>query len=282
MQNAQKHHYIPIFYLKQWTGADHRLCEYSRPYDLVKPRRCFPSQSGFEYGLYTLSTYPNTVADIVERKLFQATDDWASRALRLLLDNNIDALDASLRSGWARFIISLMRRTPEAVKDLADKLRTSLSEIDELRALPGDPKKEQRDQMLQGLVEQRQALLLQELLNSDLVGGRLVNMRWAVVRFDRVRYPLLTSDRPFVMTNGIGHADSHIAVPISPDQCFVAVASMDVERQLKAIPAEKFMLILNDKMVRQARKFVYGVDDTQLRFVANRFGKKELAGPGDV
>jgi hypothetical protein len=125
MRKGQKHHYIPIFYLKQWTGADRRLCEYSRPYDIIKARRCFPSQTGFQYVLYTLSTYPDTVADIVERKLLQATDDWASRALRLLLDNNIGALDANLRSGWARFIISLMRRTPEAVKDLADKLRTS-------------------------------------------------------------------------------------------------------------------------------------------------------------
>ena len=282
MEKGQKHHYIPIFYLKQWTGADRRLCEYSRPYDVVKPRRCFPSQTGFEYGLYTLSTYPDTVADIVERKLLQATDDWASRALRLLLNNNIGSLDANLRSGWARFVISLMRRTPEAVKDLADKLRTSLSEIEELRALPGDPNKEEREQMLQGFVEQRQALLLQDLLNSELVGGRLINMRWSVVRFERCKHPLLTSDRPFVMTNGIGHADSHIAVPISPNQCFVASANMEVERQLRAIPGDRFMLILNDKMVRQSRKFVYGIDDKQLRFVTNRFGKKELAGPGDV
>jgi hypothetical protein len=24
-----RHHYIPVFYLKKWTGPDGRLCEYS-------------------------------------------------------------------------------------------------------------------------------------------------------------------------------------------------------------------------------------------------------------
>jgi hypothetical protein len=35
-------------------------------------------------------------------------------------------------------------------------------------------------------------------------------------------------------------------------------------------------------MASQARKFVYGVDDTELLFVTERFGQKLKAGPGDV
>jgi hypothetical protein len=31
-----KHHYIPVFYLKQWTNRDGILCEYSRKYKEVK------------------------------------------------------------------------------------------------------------------------------------------------------------------------------------------------------------------------------------------------------
>jgi hypothetical protein len=282
MQKGQKHHYIPVFYLKHWAGADGRLCEYSRPYDKVKPHRRYPSETGFEAGLYTLTTYPDSVAEIVERKLMRATDDWASRALCLLLDNNVESLDVHLRSGWARFIISLMRRNPEAVKDLADKLRASLQEIEGLAALPGDPNRDQRGRKLQGFVEQHQALLLQNLLNSDLIGGRLINMLWSVVSFNNMRHSLLTSDRPFVMTNGIAHTNSHMAVPISPTQCFVAAGSIEELKKLKSIDAAHFVFQTNDKMARLARKFVYGVDDKQLRFVANRFGKKELAGPGDV
>jgi hypothetical protein len=34
---GDKHHFIPVFYTKEWGGPDGRVCEYSRPYDVVKP-----------------------------------------------------------------------------------------------------------------------------------------------------------------------------------------------------------------------------------------------------
>ena len=36
--DGEKHHYLPVFYLKQWAGKDGRLCEFSRPYKNVKPK----------------------------------------------------------------------------------------------------------------------------------------------------------------------------------------------------------------------------------------------------
>jgi hypothetical protein len=44
--------------------------------------------------------------------------------------------------------------------------------------------------------------------------------------------------------------------------------------------AKEFMQKMT--MACQARKYVYGVDDSQLRFVSNRFGQKAIAGPGDA
>lgn len=50
-----KHHYVPQFYLAQWaTAADDRLCEYSRPYDEVKPKRRHPAETGYIDRLYEL------------------------------------------------------------------------------------------------------------------------------------------------------------------------------------------------------------------------------------
>jgi hypothetical protein len=80
MLTGLKSHYIPIFYLKQWVGPDGRLCEYSRPFKEVKAHRRYPSQTAFERGLHTLTTYPPHIAEIVERKLMRATDDFAARA----------------------------------------------------------------------------------------------------------------------------------------------------------------------------------------------------------
>ena len=44
---GDKHHYLPVFYLKSWTGADGRLCEFSRPYTL-KPGQVMPAKGAGE------------------------------------------------------------------------------------------------------------------------------------------------------------------------------------------------------------------------------------------
>jgi hypothetical protein len=55
-KEGDKHHYIPKFYLKQWVNPadpNRELCEFSRPYKIVKPRRTDPDGTGYQRGLYT-------------------------------------------------------------------------------------------------------------------------------------------------------------------------------------------------------------------------------------
>lgn len=275
---GNKHHYIPVFYLKQWAGADSRLCEYSKPYDVLKPHRRHPEQTGYEYGLYALTTYPAPVSEIVERSLMWQIDDSASRALRTLADGHLNSLDEIARLSWARFIISLMRRTPEVARDIGGKLNTALIEADRTNPISGTP-----DDELTRLarVERQRALLLQSTINNEQNVTRLASMRWAVVTLTN-HVPFLTSDRPYVMTNGIGYPNSHVALPISPTQCFVAAATVEEMERLQTVSYENIVGEMNNRMALQARKFVYGVDDKQLEFIAARFGAKLLAGPGDV
>jgi hypothetical protein len=178
MEKGRKHHYIPVFYLTHWCGPGGRLCQYSRPYDKVVAKPKYPTETGFERGLYTLRAHTSAVAEIVEDKLMGRTDHDASRALRLLLDNNIGGLDEATRSGWARFIISLLRRTPESLRGLGNTLETL--------------------------------------------------------------------------------------------------------KQLQALSADEFINRMNHKMACQARKFVYGLDDSHLSFVSERLGRMESAAPGDA
>ena len=51
---CEKHHYIPVFYLKRWIGEDGRLCVYGRPYDRVKANRKHPDATGYEPDLYAV------------------------------------------------------------------------------------------------------------------------------------------------------------------------------------------------------------------------------------
>jgi hypothetical protein len=81
---GQNHHYIPVFYLKQWSGTDGRLCEFSRPYKAIKPRMTHPDGAGYIRGLYTFSGLAPAMVDFLEEQFFRGADDRASGALREL------------------------------------------------------------------------------------------------------------------------------------------------------------------------------------------------------
>jgi hypothetical protein len=88
--SGQKHHYIPVFYLKQWAGSDGRLCEFSRPYDSVKPRMVHPDGTAYRRGLNTFSRLPSELADFLEGRFFKEVDNQAARVLLMLLRDKLD------------------------------------------------------------------------------------------------------------------------------------------------------------------------------------------------
>lgn len=112
---------------------------------------------------------------------------------------------------------------------------------------------------------------LQGMVDSPTVGSVLNRMRWFVVELSSPAHSLLTSDRPVVMSNGIGHESSFLFMPLAPSHVFVAVNSKRIENRIRAIVDQgRFCGFLNNAVVRQARQHAYGTNDAQLRFVENR------------
>jgi len=112
---GDKHHYIPVFYSQEWAGPDGRVCEYSRPFDVVKPRRVHPDGTGYLRGLYTVPRNDPRVSEFIEREFLKITDNGAACVVQMFkLGKEIDT-----RSAWSRFIISLMIRNPEYVGRVA-------------------------------------------------------------------------------------------------------------------------------------------------------------------
>jgi hypothetical protein len=117
MSKEGKHHYIPVFYLKQWAGADGRICEFSKPYDRVKARRVFPHATAYVHGLNRIPGLPPHEADFLESYFFKLSDDLAAKALQILLSGaRTLKFSPKVKSGWSRFITSLMMRNPEMVE----------------------------------------------------------------------------------------------------------------------------------------------------------------------
>ena len=81
------------------------------------------------------------------------------------------------------------------------------------------------------------------------------------------------------MTNGIARPDDHLAIPMGPQRLFVAVNAKSTIDRLCSWPPDELVQTVNDNIVKQARRFVIGPNDSALSFVAARFGTRLPSSP---
>jgi hypothetical protein len=284
---GDKHHYIPVFYSQEWAGPDGRVCEFSRPYDVIKPKRVHPDGTGYVRGLYTVPRNDPRVSEFIEREFLKITDNGAARVLQMFKLGKEIAWTSDTRSAWSRFIVSLMIRNPEYVGRVAaevagffDPKSNELNEKYRAIRRPEDPETYEEYIALTGHPAGRaSAMAMQRIIDRPLMGGHLNQMRWSVVTFRNEKHTLLTSDRPIIMTNGMAKPDNHLAIPIGPRMLFVATNTAEMEHTIRNMNPRQLMEQVNNRAASQARKYVWGSDDTQLRFVRNRFGRMEPSTP---
>lgn|ERR1700674_607364 len=285
-----KHHYIPVFYLRQWKGGDGRLCEYSRPYKKVVPRRTSPDGTGYVRGLYRLPNVSDTRAELVETIYMKVVDDGAARALRILLDDNAgpSQLNDRMKADWARFLHCLILRSPEYISAMSTLLAHNVGDyVDVIRdryeeeRKPTDPEtfEEYKAQFIANPLNTFAPRIINRIVDNPNIIGHMCGMRWHVVRFSSSRHLLLTSDRPIIMTNGVRRPRAHMALPISPSQLFIAFNDDEGYRQVRNLSPKELIKISNTKVVEQARKYAYGFSDADLSFVSSRLGKQIPATP---
>lgn len=113
MSTSHKNHFVPQGYLRQWAGQDERLCEFSKPHHKVVPKRRHPAETGYQIDLYTISSAPEGERDKIEKRFMQRVDTDAAEAISYFREDV--NLPDRLRSGWSRFLMSLMQRDPEKV-----------------------------------------------------------------------------------------------------------------------------------------------------------------------
>lgn len=286
--SGQKHHYIPEFYLKQWAGPNGRLCEYARPYDKVKAQMKHPGGTGYMRGLYTLKGAGSELADAFENKFLSIADGTAAVALRIMLDDR-EIPPMQEKWAWVRFILTLIHRNPEGVARNFDKLKAFydgvgpkdiLKDYENLKQKDDPPTAEEwLEKNRERVTEISKLEVMANVMQSELVGNRLLSMYWHLGRFENLKHTILTSDRPIVMTNGLKADDSHIVMALSPKHMLCIAASEKVAHDVTSMPPAEIVQTWNDRMARQARKFVYGQNDRHLRFVENRLGEKIVWSP---
>src|SRR5215510_2074562 len=114
-----RHHYIPAFYLRQWVGADLLVCEMRKHPRVFSDKRKAQKATGFKRDLYKIAMLPLEQAQQFDSEFLKLTDNSAYDALQKLIHDNQN-WTSTLRSAWARFILSLLFRNPEAVATIRD------------------------------------------------------------------------------------------------------------------------------------------------------------------
>lgn len=289
-QRPTKHHFVPVFYTKRWAGADRRLCEYSRPFDVVRPKRRHPDATGYEVGLYSLRHLPAEQQQAVEEGFLRRTDQDASDALDWMLGPHArEPMSTRLRTGWSRFLMSMMQRSPARLDWMVDEVMKlvpaslgSLRERYKQIRQPGDPPFEEiAEEILsennRSYYSSRRALFMRKASDLKGVGYHLNNMEWDIFHFnDSIQWSLLTSDRPVVMSNGLKYDQSFALMALGPKTMFVAANNRRAMGEItRNAEGKEFIRVINRQIVTQAERLVYGVDDTQLRFVENHLRKRD-------
>jgi hypothetical protein len=283
MPKEPKHHYIPVFYLQQWADQRSRMVEYSRqgPDRVVKTRPTSPTGTGFARGLYRVEDVDPSVVNAVETLFLKPSDGLAAEALQSFLQGEAFPRP-ELRTSWARFVLSLMLRYPEAVALMKRQLRQNVEKIYEQTKQPDEPATFAEYEASRGTQELARVhgRVLMGLMQDSRMGRLLFGMYWGVLKFQNYNHNLLTSDRPIV-SNIFRLSAHHLCMPISPEVIWVACATTQAQQEFRRIGLLDVMAAINDVVVRQAQIYVWGTKDaSQLRFVKSRMGRRlQSAGP---
>src|SRR5258708_30589770 len=87
MSEPINHHYLPVFYLRQWCNAAGKVVRYYRPHRAVVASPITPENTGYEPALYSLDGYPSEHRQAIEKQFFgPIIDEPASRTLAVVLE----------------------------------------------------------------------------------------------------------------------------------------------------------------------------------------------------
>lgn len=278
-----KHHYIPQFYLKPWQGADGKLEVFYRRSDgFVVSKRMHRKATGYAVDLYKLPGVSLADEHKMESAFMAVIDDDAVRARDLLL-GDVTPAGGITRYAWARFVLSMVMRSPEEVAafkaSYTELIMTPQQEYQSKYAAMrqnSDPAlfEDWMTQYDPTNVERSAMFAITTFIEHPRVLDLLRRMHWMIIDTSSVKRRLMTSDRPVMLTQGMLQYAGHYALPISPTRLFLAATNIDFARQFASLPRSRVVREINKLVVGQARKYVYALDGNHLSEVRREMGKQ--------
>ena len=264
-----RHHFIPQFLLGQWTTGGELLRYYRDRRGDVQCEPKSPKGVCFGRDLYKTDGFPPEHAQQMEMIFMQWIDNAAANVHARLLQGEIDALSDQECTAWARFIMSLIFRTPLDIRGLREAV-TILAE----RARPLMEADGEGEELPPVAVEDLQMKILRYAIDDHERGSTLINMHWRVVRTSNPR-ELWISDWPLDVSSKVawlGNPSSYIGLPIAPNAWFVAAGTKSLADGLVARPQREIILAQNRATVGHAQNFVGARTPNAAEFIKANFG----------
>lgn len=252
---------------------------------MVVPKRKHPDGTGYVDRLYELEGLEGELAQQIESRFFSPVDSAAADALSLMeRKGNRAVWDQRRRSAWSRFLHSMLLRTPEDLQTFKASWRDAMfndttgeweTRYDAIKQ-PGEPLTFQEIvRSISTEAYNRSAIqALVRVIDSSRSGEKMNNMVWWVIETDPDDYPLLTSDRPVIRTDGLDAPNGHMVLPIGPHRIFVMTKDKPTLEVILSANPRQVIREINRQVCRHAVRYVYGIDDKQIDFVKKHFATK--------
>ncbi len=130
MSIPKNHHFLPKFLVKGWCDEEGRTNVFRRvgQHGILTSKRLRPSELGYKRHLYSNYDADSPLAQQrVETKIMSPIDNAAAKALHKILfdvpENEMIALEGVARNDWARFLASMVYRSPSRIAFLKERVR---------------------------------------------------------------------------------------------------------------------------------------------------------------
>jgi hypothetical protein len=271
------HHHIPQFYLKRWARPDGQLSVMRLVYaGKVAISDKYPAGTGYQRDLYRTEGVPSEKAHHLEVAFMSPLDNAANRALERILALDESEWNGEDQKAWTVFLLSLMFRNPETVKELKEIVseiwQVSLSELEanyEKRRLPDFPETFAEFIKLTDPATPHIAAtnFLMQTIENERLGPGIVNLHWSIIRTPPSARPFLTSDHPIVRPLPLHDPAAYLALPADPHTLFIASKQWGLDKELSLHPQSELVDHINYAIMSQARQFVWATDEAQLENV---------------
>ena len=266
-EKGQKQHFVPEFFLKNWTDSDETVGVFRIDVPKLHFSRRSPGGAGYEHGLYSLKGVKETETNLVEEKVFGPIDNYAAPVIRRLLEFASPRLSGEEFEWLTIFAASLEMRNPKNIGEMKDMMDSELKDDPHLG-----------DEVYRKLLESNSEIVTNETLQN--LGVFIVNTArtfrtelkyWRVEDFTGGRKHLLLSDFPCIRTNGVGYPDVVFALPLSPWKALLGFKTLETQ-QFHLGNTSRGVLVsrINESSLNQTTSYIYALDDEPRRFLEKR------------